>query len=293
MPRLLIKLGGAALQDPTVALSVCQDLKRLRQSGFEIIVVHGGGPRINQELMRRGIQWNFIRGQRVTTLEMMEVIEMVLCGQVNREIVRNLQGIGVNSIGFSGVDARLLECRQLSPELQQVGKIQNVNADWIESLLTFGKTWKSDPVLPVIAPLGIGSRGEAYNINADWAATYLAQALRVDRLLFVTDQNGILGSDGTLIQEVNSKGLEKLINTQVVQGGMLAKASAIQFAIQYGIPSVAVLNGKEPRSLTRLVLEKDKLGTECRLSFGEKVLRDRKNFEDERVLKDERKLKNA
>jgi acetylglutamate kinase len=273
MPRLLIKLGGAALQDPAVALNVCHDLKRLKQAGFEIIVVHGGGPRINNELVRRGIQWNFIQGQRVTTPEMMEVIEMVLCGQVNREIVRNLQNMGVNSIGFSGVDARLLECRQLSPELGQVGKIQNVNADWIESLLNIRETHKSGPILPVIAPVGIGNKGDAYNINADWAATYVAYALKVDQLLFITDQEGILSKEGDLIEEVSSEGLEALIETQVVYGGMLAKANAIQFAIQQGIPQVVVLNGKQPGALVRLVLERDRLGTECRLNYDERELK--------------------
>jgi len=234
-------------------------------------VVHGGGPRINQELIRRGIQWNFIQGQRVTTPEMMEVIEMVLCGQVNREIVRNLQSIGVNSMGFSGVDACLLECRQLSPELQQVGKIQHVNANWIESLLNFREPRKVNPIVPVIAPVGIGSQGEAYNINADWAATYIAEALSVDALLFVTDQNGILGSDGALIEEVSAWGLENLMHTQVVQGGMLAKASAVQFALEHGIPRVVVLNGKQPGALVRLLVEEEKLGTECRLDEPEEL----------------------
>ena len=264
-PRILIKLGGAALQNPAVAVNVCRDLKSLRQSGFEIIVVHGGGPRINQELMRRGIRWSLIQGQRVTTPEMMEVIEMILCGQVNREIVRNLHNIGVNSMGFSGVDARLLECRQLSPELGQVGKIQYVNAHWIESLLNFRETSKANPVLPVIAPIGIGRKGGTYNINADWAATYLGRALKVDLLLFLTDQNGILGRDGAMIEEISCKELEQLVQTQVVRGGMLAKAGAIQFAVQHKIPRVVVLNGVQPEVLTRLVLKNEKLGTECRL----------------------------
>ncbi len=268
--RLLIKLGGAALQDPAVALNVCRDLKTLREAGFEIIVVHGGGPRINEELTRRRIQWSFVLGQRVTTPEMMEVIEMILCGQVNREIVRNLQSMGVNSMGFSGVDARLLECRQLNPELGQVGKIQHVNAAWIESLLGFRDADQTDPILPVIAPVGIGSGGDAFNINADWAATYLANALKVDWLIFVTDQNGILGRDNTLIEQITSDGLQELMDTQVVQGGMLAKAGAVQFALEHGIPRVVILNGKQRAALLQLVLENGKLGTECRLNFVRK-----------------------
>lgn len=268
--RLLVKLGGAALQDLAVALNVCRDLKTLREAGFEIIVVHGGGPRINEELTRRQIRWSFIQGQRVTTPEMMEVIEMILCGQVNREIVRNLQSIGVNSMGFSGVDARLLECRQLNPELGQVGKIQRVNAAWIESLLGFRDADETDPILPIIAPVGIGVGGDAFNINADWAATYLANALKVDWLVFVTDQNGILGRDNTLIEQVTSDELQELIDTQVVQGGMLAKAGAVQFALENGIPRVAILNGKQRKALIQLVLENGKLGTECRLNFVSK-----------------------
>ena len=227
---VLIKLGGAAMQDSKLVTQICEDLTLIRSVGVSVVLVHGGGPSINQELALRGIQWEFIDGQRVTTPEMMDVIEMVLCGSVNRRIVRTLNRSGVRAVGMSGADASTLLCRQADPRLGQVGKIEQVNPAFIRSVLGT-QTEPGIGAIPVIAPIGIGRKGEAFNINADWAASRIAQALGIQKLLFLTDQDGILDSGLKLMPELDAGELETLIERGVVKGGMLAKAQTIVHAL--------------------------------------------------------------
>jgi acetylglutamate kinase len=255
---VLVKLGGAALQEPKLVTSICEDLYHIRSVGVKVVVVHGGGPSINQELKSRGISWEFIDGQRVTTPEMMEVIEMVLCGLVNRRIVRSLSGVGVRAIGMSGADASTLLCQQASPKLGQVGQIARVDTQVIHSILT-------TETIPVIAPVGVGNEGEAFNINADWAASRIAQALGIKKVLFLTDQDGILGKDGKLIPELDAAELESLIDTGVVHGGMLAKANTVIHALRNGVNDVHVLNAKRPHGLIEELFTEGGVGTICRL----------------------------
>jgi acetylglutamate kinase len=255
---ILIKLGGAALQDATIVQSLCQDLQAIRSVGLKVVLVHGGGPAINQELKARGIDWEFIDGQRVTTPAMMEVIEMVLCGLVNRRIVRALNAAGVRAIGMSGSDANLLLCQQASQKLGQVGKIDRVDAQVIHSVL-------NSDTIPVIAPVGMSVEGEAFNINADWAASRIAQALGINKMLFLTDQDGILNARGTLIQELDAAQLESLVETNVVYGGMLAKAQTILSALGNGVQDVHVLNARHPHGLIEELFTDGGVGTICRL----------------------------
>ncbi len=252
--RVLIKLGGASLQDESVITQVVETIRQYRRFGYSVVLVHGGGPAINAELTRRGIQWNFINGQRVTTAEMMDTIEMVLCGSVNRKLVRALNAAGIPAVGFSGVDGNTLLCKQASEELGQVGAIQQVNTDVIEGVLAM----KGSPV-PVIAPLGVGSHGEAYNINADWAASQMATAMGAAQLVFLTDQKGILDSQQNLITEINSDELQSLIDDKTVTGGMLTKTLTILHAIKNSVRTVRVMNAKD--SLKGLW--SDHIGTQC------------------------------
>lgn len=254
---ILIKLGGAALQDPSLVASICEDLHHIRSVGVKVVLVHGGGPAINQELKAKGIEWNFIDGQRVTTPEMMEVIEMVLCGLVNRRIVRTLSGAGVRAIGMSGADASTLLCQQASPKLGQVGQINKVDTQVIHSILT-------SETIPVIAPVGVGQEGEAFNVNADWAASRIAQALGIQKVLFLTDQNGILDKEGKLIPELDAAELEQLIETGVVHGGMLAKTQTVIHALQNGVTDVHILNAKRPHGLIEELFTEGGVGTICR-----------------------------
>ena len=261
--KLLIKLGGAALQDQALVSSICKDLKILRSVGVQVVVVHGGGPSINQELQARGIQWEFIDGQRVTTPEMMEVIEMVLCGLVNRRIVRALNAAGVKAVGMSGSDASTLSCKQASVKLGQVGLIEKVDTSIIHSIL--GTQQEEQGAIPVIAPIGIGMEGEAFNINADWAASRIAQALGIRKVLFLTDQEGVLDAHGRLLTELDAAELENLIETGVVKGGMLAKVQTILHALRNGVTDVHILNARRPNGLIEELFTDRGVGTICRL----------------------------
>jgi acetylglutamate kinase len=253
-PRILIKLGGAALDGAQTLAAALTAIHSYRGLGYEVILVHGGGPAINAELTRRGIQWTFVGGQRVTSREMMDVIEMVLCGGVNRRLVRYFAAQGLPAVGFSGADQNLLMCKPASLELGLVGAIQKVNAQWLEQLLALG-------MVPVIAPLGIGAAGESYNINADWAASRLAAQLQVQELLFLTDQAGILDEEGQLITAVSQFGLQQMIECKVVSGGMLAKTQATLFALEHAVPVVRIL-----RAQALVQAEGLASGTTCRLA---------------------------
>ena len=261
---LLIKLGGAALQVPEVVNSICDDLRAIRSVGVKVVLVHGGGPSINQELQARGISWQFIDGQRVTTPEMMEVIEMVLCGLVNRRIVRALNRSGVRAVGMSGSDAGTLFCRQASATLGQVGTIDRVDTSIIHSILGM-QADGADSAIPVISPVGIGEGGEAFNINADWAASRIAQALGIQKMLFLTDQEGILDLQGRLIPELDAAELENLIELNVVKGGMLAKTQTILSALRNGVKDVHIVNARRKHGLIEELFTSGGVGTICRL----------------------------
>lgn len=249
MKRVLIKLGGAALESQTTLREVTQLIQNYRANGVEVIMVHGGGPSINTELRLRGIQWTFVGGQRVTTAPMMDVIESTLCGNVNHNVVSHFNTHGVAAIGYSGTDREMLFCKQASQELGLVGKIVQVNAAWLNDLIL-----EPGSPVPVIAPLGIGAAGERFNINADWAASHLAVALHVDRLLFLTDQFGIMDEEGQKISSVDAQGLRNMIECKVVSGGMLTKTLAILNALENGVGAVSVSKAEDPSTGTQCVL---------------------------------------
>lgn len=264
---LLIKLGGAALQDSSLVQSLCADLSLIHSVGINLILVHGGGPSINQELTARGIKWEFVNGLRITTPEMMDIIEMVLCGQVNHRIVRALNQSGVRAIGLSGADASLLQCKQADPRLQQVGLIEKVDTSSIDALMNHQTSAikSSPPLIPVIAPVGVGKKGEAYNINADWAASRIADAMQIKKVFFLTDQDGILDAEMKLISELDAGQLESLIEQGVIKGGMLAKAQTIIYALRHGVKDVHIINAKRPHGLIEELFTDTGVGTVCRL----------------------------
>lgn len=254
---VLIKLGGAALEDSSLVASICADLSLIRSVGIQLVLVHGGGPAINRELTARGINWEFIDGQRVTTPEMMDIIEMVLRGHVNQKIVRTLNKAGMRAVGVSGTDARTLYCKQANVKLGQVGAIERVDTTYIDTVL--------ENATPVIAPIGVGSTGKAFNINADWAAARITEALGVKKMIFLTDQEGILDGNNNLIGELDAGELENLIETGVVKGGMLAKVQTILHALRHGVTDVHVLNARRPHGLIEELFTDRGVGTVCRL----------------------------
>jgi acetylglutamate kinase len=253
--RILIKVGGAALVDDSVLETVTLAIQCYRRQGMKVAVVHGGGPAINAALTNAGLTWSFVDGQRVTTVDMMDVIESTLCGSVNRKLVRYMSAAGLPTMGFSGSDNHTLMCTKQSEKLGQVGQIQAVNCAWIEVLMGL----PSSPV-PVLAPIGIGYNGEAYNINADWAATRLAGALNVSQLIFLTDQDGILNKMKKTIQIATPEDLEALMIDGTIHGGMMTKAKSILHARKNGIHTVRVLNAK--RALD--AVNNEEIGTLCK-----------------------------
>jgi acetylglutamate kinase len=260
---VLIKLGGAALQDPALVQALCDDLALIRSVGVRVVLVHGGGPSINQELTIHGITWEFVGGQRVTTHEMMDIVEMVLCGSVNRRIVRTLNLSGVKAVGISGSDAGTLQCSKYDDRLGQVGLIDRVDATLIRTFLDT-QNEPGSGTIPVIAPVGFGKDGGAFNINADWAAARIAEELGLKKLIYLTDQDGILNAEKSVISELDAGELELLIEKQVVQGGMLAKANTMLHALQNGIQEIHILNARKSHCLIEELFTSSGAGTICR-----------------------------
>ncbi len=261
---ILVKLGGAALQDLEGCDTLFEDFAVLRSVGVSVVAVHGGGPMINAELTKRGITWEFIDGQRVTTPEVMEVIETVLGGTINRKIVRALNLAGIPAVGLSGVEAKTLSCRPAAVKLGQVGVIQDVDTSIINSIL-HAKTKDGWGAVPVIAPIGIGVDKDTFNINADWAASRIAQSLGIQKMIFLTDQNGILNEEGKVIPELDASELEMLIQSGTVSGGMLVKTRTILDALKNGVSAVHVIDGKRPHALVEELFTETGAGTVCRL----------------------------
>ena len=258
---ILVKLGGSALKDVELVKTLCEDLALINSVGISVILVHGGGPSITDELNLRGIKSEFIEGQRVTTTEMVEVIEMVLCGKINKRIVRTLNASGIKAVGLSGTDADMLLCER-DMKLQNVGIVKKVDADL---LLPYLAKNEKQAIIPVIAPVGVDGNGNALNVNADWAASRIAQALGIKKLIYLTDQDGILDSHGQLISELDASELEDLIKKEVVTGGMLAKTRTILHALRHQVQNIHIINSKRPHSLVEELFTNRGIGTVCRI----------------------------
>jgi acetylglutamate kinase len=236
-PVVVIKLGGSSLDSSETILKLATLIRGFQKRKYHVVVVHGGGPAINNELSLRKIKWQFINGQRQTTQEMMSVIDEVLAKKVNSELVETLKRSSVNAIGLSGADDQILYCKRASAELIQVGQVEIVNTFGLKDM------WNNfaDKV-PVIAPIGYGENSEKFNINADWAASKLAIELNAKKLIFLTDQNGILDQNGALVQKADSSLINNMISDGVISGGMLTKVRAMMKAIEHGVKFVSVLN---------------------------------------------------
>jgi acetylglutamate kinase len=241
--RAVIKYGGAAMVDPELKRSFAQDVVLLRAAGLLPVVVHGGGPEINKTLERLGQKSEFVDGQRVTGPEEIKVVEMVLTGKVNTEIVGLINMLGGAAMGLSGKDGRLLQARKQlprpgKPDLGLVGDIEAVNPDVLDMCLT-------KQYIPIVSPVGAGTDGTTYNINADVAAAEVAVALKARKLIFLTDVAGILDENGQLISQLTAADLKgRLQEGKAVKGGMAVKATAILRALEGGVDQVHVVDGR-------------------------------------------------
>jgi acetylglutamate kinase len=243
--RCVIKYGGAAMVKESLKKSFCDDIRLLRAVGLRPIVVHGGGPEITRTLEKLGGKAEFIDGQRVTNASDLKVVEMVLTGSINTELVTLLNGNGIaQAVGVSGKDGGLIRARKLVQEgrdLGQVGEVTRVNRDFLEMLLQQG-------YVPVVSPVGLGEDGQSYNINADNVAAELAVAIGAQKLIYLSDVPGILKA-GELIGQLTSADLRALIDDGTIAGGMKAKANSILRVLASGVPSVHLLDGRVPHSI--------------------------------------------
>jgi acetylglutamate kinase len=258
--RAVIKYGGAAMVDPTLKRAFAQDVVLLRAAGLRPVVVHGGGPEINRTLERLGQKSQFVDGQRVTGPEEMQVVEMVLTGRVNSEIVGLIQALGGSAMGLSGKDGRLLQARKQAPrpgkpDLGLVGDVEAVHPEVLEMCVDKG-------YIPVVSPIGAGLDGTTYNINADVAAAEIAVAVGARKLIYLTDVAGILDENGQLMTELRADDLAgRLQEGRAVKGGMQVKAQAILRAIEGGVEAVHVVDGRAPHSVVVELFTEKGVGT--------------------------------
>ena len=238
---VVIKLGGHAMGSDEAMETFARDVVLMRQVGVNPVVVHGGGPMINEMLGRLDIQSEFVNGKRVTDEATMEVVEMVLSGRVNKRIVAAINAQGGRAVGLSGKDANLVTCTPADPELGLVGDPTKVDPSILHTLFR-------DDMIPVIAPLGAGENGETYNINGDTAAGAIAAALRADRLLLLTDIDGVRDAEGRVITELTAQDIHDLVADGTIAGGMIPKTETALAAIEGGLRAVVILDGRAPNA---------------------------------------------
>ena len=267
---IVIKYGGSAMVDKTARKQFIKDVVLMKYIGINPLIVHGGGPEINEMLKKVGKESKFIAGNRVTDEETVEIVEMVLSGKVNKGIVADINKYGGKAIGISGKDDNMILVRQKyieeksenSEEIKKidigfVGEIENINTEIIKMLE------KSD-YIPVISSIGTDKNGQTYNINADYVAGEIAGKLNADRMIFLTDVDGILldyHDKQTLIDEIDVYHVNKLIEKGIISGGMLPKVNTCLKAIEKGVENVIILNGKLEHSLLLELFTEEGAGT--------------------------------
>lgn len=238
---VVIKFGGHAMGSDEAMETFARDIVLMQQVGVNPVIVHGGGPMINEMLDRLNIKSDFFNGKRVTDEPTMEVVEMVLSGRVNKRIVQAINKQGGQAVGLSGKDAKLITCDQEDPKLGLVGTPRNIDPTLLNHLF-------DADMIPVIAPLGSGDNGETFNINGDTAAGSIAAALNADRLLLLTDVSGVKNTDDETLTELTPKDIKDLIASGEISGGMIPKTETALNAIEGGVRAVVILDGRAPNA---------------------------------------------
>lgn len=261
---IVIKYGGNAMTDDHLKQCFAQDVVLLKLVGMNPVVVHGGGPQINEMLDKLGKKGEFIQGMRVTDAETMDVVEMVLGGQVNKEIVNLINRHGGKAVGLTGQDGNFIHAHKLLMEdmndktkmidIGQVGEISAIDPSIINFL-------DSGDFIPVVAPIGVGDNGETYNINADVVAGKLAEILGAEKLILLTNTPGVLDKDGQLLTGLTPKQIDDLVADGTLSGGMLPKISSALDAARSGVKSVHIIDGRVEHALLLEVLTDEGVGT--------------------------------
>ena len=251
---IVIKLGGHAMTDLTAMKSFARDIVLMKQCNVNPIIIHGGGPMINATLAKLNITSSFHEGKRITTEEIMEVVEMVLSGKVNKSIVSALNEQGGKDVGLSGKDSSLIYCEQDTPELGCVGKIIEINPEVLNSFI-------DSDFIPVVAPIGYGNNSKTYNINGDTVAGALASSLSADRLLLLTDVEGVKSSAGNLIPQLDPMRARKLIKDGVISEGMIPKVNTCIDAVKKGVSASVIIDGRVKHALLKELFSSKGVGT--------------------------------
>ena len=272
---MVIKYGGHAMVDEVLKSAFAQDIVLMKYVGIRPIIVHGGGPQINQVMEKMGLKPVFIEGQRVTDEETMNVVEMVLVGTVNKGIVSLINKAGGKAVGLSGRDGNLILAEKMTlykytgedrpPEIidiGRVGKVKEINPDVLYTLI-------EKDFIPVIAPVGVGPDGEAYNINADLVAGALAGALSAEKLVYLSDVEGVKDEEGKLISTLYVDEIEILIEKKIVKGGMIPKLKSAKKALLAGVKKAHIIDGRITHSLIIELFTDEGLGTQILMKGGD------------------------
>ncbi|MEK9778956.1 MAG: acetylglutamate kinase [Gammaproteobacteria bacterium] len=260
---VVVKYGGNAMIDAELKSSFARDIVLMKSVGMNPIVVHGGGPQIGDTLKKIGKESEFVGGMRITDGETMDVVEMVLGGLVNKQIVNLIHQHGGNAIGLTGKDGSLISAKKLKHDFEptseiidlgHVGEVDKIDTSVIELLV-------GGDFIPVIAPIGVGKDGFSYNINADLVAGSIAQALNAEKLILLTNTEGLLDSDGKLLTGLTSKDVNQLIKDKVIHGGMLPKINCALSAVQSGVKSAHIIDGRVAHAVLIEVFSDSGVGT--------------------------------
>ncbi len=265
---IVIKYGGHAMVDKQLKEDFARDIALMKFIGINPVIVHGGGPQINSVLDQMGILPKFVRGMRLTDEHTMDVVEMVLGGKVNKEIVAGINRQGGKAVGLSGKDGGLIAAEKLRimhqedtdkpPEIIDpglVGKVTQIRSDVLDTLV-------ERDFIPVIAPVGAGENGETYNINADLVASAIAQALAAGRLIFLTDVDGALDDHGNLLSSLEAESIKKMIADKTISGGMIPKLECALEALESGVEKVHIINGSKKHAVIMELFTDKGIGTE-------------------------------
>jgi acetylglutamate kinase len=250
---IVIKFGGHAMGDEREMAAFARDIVLMKQCRVNPVVVHGGGPMINDMLKRLDIPSSFVDGKRVTDAATVEVVEMVLSGTINKRIVQAINAEGGKAVGLSGKDASLMICekdlktvtrdgREVEIDLGLVGRPVEMHPEVLQRFL-------SSDFIPVVAPVGMGRRGETFNVNGDTAAGAIAAALKADRLLLLTDVAGVKDADGTVLTQLSAGEVRDLMARGVIAGGMIPKAETVLAAVEGGVRAAVILDGRAPHAV--------------------------------------------
>ena len=256
---IVIKYGGAAMIEEALKTSFAQDIVLLQSLGMRPVVVHGGGPEVSKVIQSLGQEVTFVDGLRVTTAENLKVAEMVLSGNLNKEIIAHLQTFGGKAVGLSGKDGNLIQADKKKHasgiDLGYVGTIRQINPELLHLLMR-------EQFIPVVSPIGMGSSGETYNINADTVAAAIAVALEARKVIFMTDVDGVLSDGKELISYLDTATAENLIANEVISGGMVPKIQAALDCVKANVRSAHIINGTDPHSVIAELFTDQGIGTQ-------------------------------